>query len=230
MTEKVSCFLPCRAGSQRVARKNIKPFAGYEHGLIQIKLRQLLASELIDEVVLSTNDADILAYAEALQDSRLRLHHRVDELACSATSTDQLVAHALELIPEGHILWTHVTSPFITEKNYDQVIRVYLDQLHRGYDSLMTTTAIHSFLWQDEHPMNYDRNIEKWPRTQTLKPVHEINSGIFLASASIYRDLGDRIGQRPCLYELDKFTSFDIDWPEDFVIAECLVEKDLVTL
>jgi CMP-N-acetylneuraminic acid synthetase len=230
MTEKVSCFLPCRAGSQRVARKNIKPFAGYEHGLIQIKLRQLLASELIDEVVLSTNDADILAYAESLQDSRLRLHHRVDALACSVTSTDQLVAHALELIPEGHILWTHVTSPFITEKHYDQVVRVYLDQLHRSYDSLMTTTVIHGFLWQDEHPMNYDRSIEKWPRTQTLKPVHEINSGIFLASASIYRDLDDRIGQRPYLYELDKFTSFDIDWPEDFVIAECLVERDLVTL
>ena len=230
MTEKVSCFLPCRAGSQRVARKNIKPFAGYEHGLIQIKLRQLLASELIDEVVLSTNDADILAYAESLQDSRLRLHHRVDALACSVTSTDRLVAHALELIPEGHILWTHVTSPFITEKHYDQVVRVYLDQLHRSYDSLMTTTVIHGFLWQDEHPMNYDRSIEKWPRTQTLKPVHEINSGIFLASASIYRDLDDRIGQRPYLYELDKFTSFDIDWPEDFVIAECLVERDLVTL
>jgi len=230
MTEKVSCFLPCRAGSQRVARKNIKPFAGYEHGLIQIKLRQLLASELIDEVVLSTNDADILAYAESLQDSRLRLHHRVDALACSVTSTDRLVAHALELIPEGHILWTHVTSPFITEKHYDQVVRVYLDQLHGSYDSLMTTTVIHGFLWQDEQPMNYDRSIEKWPRTQTLKPVHEVNSGIFLASASLYRDLDDRIGQRPYLYELDKFTSFDIDWPEDFVIAECLVERELVTL
>ena len=230
MTEKMSCFLPCRAGSQRVARKNIKPFAGYEHGLIQIKLRQLLASELIDEVVLSTNDADILAYAESLQDSRLRLHHRVDALACSVTSTDQLVAHALELIPEGHILWTHVTSPFITEKHYDQVVRVYLDQLHRSYDSLMTTTVIHGFLWQDEQPMNYDRSIEKWPRTQTLKPVHEVNSGVFLASASLYRDLDDRIGQRPYLYELDKFTSFDIDWPEDFVIAECLLERELVTL
>ena len=65
MTDKVTCFLPCRAGSQRVVRKNIKPFAGYEHGLIQIKLRQLLASERIDEVVLTTNDADILYYAES---------------------------------------------------------------------------------------------------------------------------------------------------------------------
>lgn len=229
MTDKVTCFLPCRAGSQRVARKNTKPFAGYEHGLIQIKLRQLLASEKIDEVVLTTNDADILAYGESLNDPRLRLHRRVEELSSSATSTDQLVAHALELIPEGQILWTHVTSPFITNKHYDDIVRVYCEQRDHGYDSLMTTTAIHGFLWQDEKPMNYDRTIEKWPRTQTLAPVHEVNSGAFLAPADLYRQLHDRIGRRPYLYVMSKFTSFDIDWPEDFVIAECLVEKGLVT-
>jgi CMP-N-acetylneuraminic acid synthetase len=177
--------------------------------------------------VLSTNDADILAFAESLNEPRLRLHKRVRNLASSETSTDQLVAHALDLIPDGHILWTHVTSPFITRKHYDQVIRIYLEKLEKGYDSLMTTTAIHSFLWQDGQPMNYDRRAEKWPRTQTLKTVHEINSGAFLASSTIYSELGDRIGQRPYLCELDKFTSFDIDWPEDFKIAECIAEKGL---
>ena len=230
MTDKVICFLPCRAGSQRVVRKNIKPFAGYEYGLIQIKLHQLLASKLIDEVVLTTNDSDILNYAESIHNPRLRLHRRVEELSSSATSTDQLVAHALDLIPESHILWTHVTSPFITAKHYDEVIQSYFSQRGKGYDSLMTTTAIHGFLWRDDKPMNYDRAIEKWPRTQTLKPVHEVNSGVFLAPADLYRALDDRIGRRPYLYELDKFASFDIDWPEDFVIAECLVERGLVTL
>lgn len=229
MTEKVTCFLPCRAGSQRVVKKNIKPFAGYEYGLIQVKLHQLLAAEKIDEVVLTTNDDDILAYAESLGDTRLRLHRRVEELSSSETSTDQLVAHALELIPEGHILWTHVTSPFITAKHYDDVIQSYFKQREQGYDSLMTTTKIHGFLWQDEQPMNYDRAIEKWPRTQSLAAVHEVNSGAFLAPADLYRELDDRIGRRPYLYAMDKFTSFDIDWPEDFVIAECLVEKGLVT-
>lgn len=229
MTNKITCFLPCRAGSQRVLRKNIKPFAGYEHGLVQIKLRQLLEAEMVDEIVLSTNDAEILSYAESLRESRLRLHHRVEALSSSATSTDQLVAHALELIPEGHILWTHVTSPFVTAMQYGEVIQTYFEQQRYGYDSLMTTTAIHGFLWQDDQPMNYDRTIEKWPRTQTLKAVHEVNSGVFLASSDLYRELDDRIGLRPYLYQIDKFTSFDIDWPEDFVIAECLVEKGLVT-
>jgi CMP-N-acetylneuraminic acid synthetase len=227
--DKVTCFLPCRAGSQRVLKKNIKPFAGYEHGLVQLKLRQLLEAEMIDEVVLTSNDSQILKYAESLREPRLRLHHRVEELSSSATSTDQLVAHALKLIPEGHILWTHVTSPFIGTKQYDAVIRTYLEQQDNGYDSLMTTAAIHGFLWQDGKPMNYDRSIEKWPRTQTLKAVHEVNSGVFIASTKIYRELDDRVGHHPYLYQMDKITSFDIDWPEDFVIAECLVEKGLVT-
>lgn len=228
MTNKVTCFLPCRAGSQRVVRKNIKPFAGYENGLIQIKLHQLIAADEIDEIVLTTDDADILVYAESLNEPRLRLHHRVAELSSSTTSTDQLVAHALELIPEGHILWTHVTSPFITTKHYDDVIRTYWDKRKKGYDSLMTTTAIYGFLWDGERPINYDRTKEKWPRTQTLAPVHEVNSGAFLAPADLYRESGDRIGPRPYFYTMDKFISFDIDWPEDFVIAESLVEKGLV--
>ncbi|MGM0562339.1 MAG: cytidylyltransferase domain-containing protein [Pseudomonadota bacterium] len=210
MTDKVTCFLPCRAGSQRVARKNIKPFAGFEFGLIEVKLRQLLAADAIDEVVLTTNDADILAFGESLHEPRLRLHKRIEALSSSKTSTDQLVTHALDLIPEGHILWTHVTSPFITASHYDEVTHAYFDQRERGYDSLMSTTLIHGFLWQDEQPMNYDRAIEKWPRTQTLKPVHEVNSGVFLASADLYRELDDRIGKRPYLYEMDKLTSPDI--------------------
>lgn len=230
MKEKITCFLPCRAGSQRVLRKNIKPFAGFEFGLIQIKLQQLLASELIDEVVLSTNDDDIIAYARSLGAPALRIHKRIENLSSSSTSTDQLVAHALELIPEGHILWTHVTSPFITKKHYDQIIRVYLDQLGEGYDSLMTTTAIHGFLWKKEGPINYDRTVEKWPRTQTLEPIQEVNSGAFLASSEVYRELDDRIGRRPYLYPIDKLTSHDIDWPEDFVVAECMAEKGLVEL
>jgi len=225
MSDKFTCFLPCRAGSQRVLKKNIKPFAGFEFGLIHIKLKQLLASKFLDEIVLTTDDEDILAYAQSLNEPRIRLHKRVASLASSFTSTDQLVAHALELIPNGHILWTHVTSPFITEKHYNQIICVYLDQLDAGFDSLMTTTAIHGFLWQHEQPINYDRKIEKWPRTQTIEPVHEVNSGVFLAPTSVYRTLDDRIGHRPYLYNLDKFTSYDIDWPEDFMIAECMAEK-----
>ncbi|WP_146339484.1 cytidylyltransferase domain-containing protein [Nesterenkonia sp. NBAIMH1] len=227
---KVTCFLPCRQGSQRVPRKNIKPFAHVEHGLIEIKLRQLVAADQIDEIVLSTNDQEILDFAETLQSTKIRLHRRAEELSSSLTSTDALVAHAHELIPKGDILWTHVTSPFVTAAHYDEIITTYQAQRAAGYDSLMTTTEIHGFLWQNEKPMNYDRSVEKWPRTQTLEPVHEVNSAVFLAPAEVYKNLDDRIGDSPYLYALDKLVSHDIDWPEDFVLGEAMLEKGIVEL
>lgn len=227
---KITCFLPCRQGSQRVVRKNIKPFAGYEFGLIEVKLKQVIGCADISEVVLSTNDQDIIDYASSLESKKLRIHRRDDALSSSETSTDQLISHALDLIPEGDILWTHVTSPFITSLHYSEIIKAYRKALEEGCDSLMTVTALHAFLWQEGRPLNYDRSIEKWPRTQTLKPIHEINSGVFLAPSDLYRTLNDRIGLSPLLYPLDKLVGFDVDWPEDFAIAQCLVEKELLSL
>lgn len=226
----VICFLPCRKGSERVPKKNIKPFAEAANGLIEIKLNQLIQAELIDEIVLSTNDEEILEYASSINSPKLRIHKRKAELCSSSTSTDELVAHVVDLIPEGHILWTHVTSPFVTAKAYDKIIASYFTCLEDNYDSLMTTTPVHGFLWNDQEPINYDRTQEKWPRTQTIKPLHEVNSAAFIASSDIYKNLGDRIGARPFLYALNKIDSFDIDWPDDFAIAECIAKNKLISI
>lgn len=227
---KVTAFLPCRKGSERVPRKNIRPFHDHEHGLIEIKLRQLLAVDSIDEVVLSTNDEEILAFAATLGNSKLRMHKRVDALSSSTTSTDELVGHAVELIPDGHILWTHVTSPFVNADEYAKIVARYRQALEEGYDSLMTTTEIHGFLWNAEGPLNYDRAIEKWPRTQTLEVVHEVNSAAFLNSADNYRQLADRIGTKPYLYGMGKIQGFDIDWEDDFAIAQALAQSRLAKI
>jgi len=222
----INVFLPCRKGSERVPKKNIKPFAQFNNGLIEIKLKQLLKVKQIDKIFLSTNDDEILDYAASLNEPKIILHKRDEGLSSSQTSTDKLVAHALELIESGEILWTHVTSPFLSTQSYDQIIEKYLEVKKQGYDSLMTTNLIHGFLWNKNKPINYDRTKEKWPRTQTLDPIHEINSAVFLASAGIYQAFDDRIGQKPYLYSLDKIQGFDIDWEQDFMIAE-VIQKEI---
>lgn len=226
----MTAFLPCRSGSQRVPRKNIKMFGGFEHGLIEIKLRQLIDSKKIDKIILSTNDTDIIKYAETASSNKLCIHKRDDYLSRSETSTDELVAHVLELIPHGDIMWTHVTSPFISARTYDSIIEKYYYEKTRGYDSLMTVNTIHGFLWDDEEPINYDRLSEKWPRTQTLNPVNEINSAAFISNSENYRKLNDRIGRKPYLYTTDKIIGFDIDWNEDFVIAESIYINGLAEI
>ncbi len=89
----------------------------------------------------------------------------------------------------------------------------------------MSVTALRTFIWDKKGAVNYDRSKEKWPRTQTIEPLFEIDSGIFLASTDIYRNLQDRIGKTPYLFENNEIDSFDIDWEEDFFIAEAIYRQ-----
>lgn len=226
----VTCFLPCRKGSERVPKKNIRPISDWPFGLLQIKLGQLLAARMIDRIILSTNDEEIIAYAESLNNPQLEVRLRDESLAASNTSTDELIEYVGSQVEEGHVLWTHVTSPFLAAPDYDSIIKKYLEQLEKGYDSLMSVTELRGFLWDEAGPINYDRHVEKWPRTQTLKPLYEINSGAFLAPAEIYRTGKDRIGLRPYKYTLDRIQGFDVDWEEDFVIADALLSTGITKI
>lgn len=223
---KITAFLPCRAGSERVPKKNTRPFAGIEGGLLRIKLEQLIACKEIDNIVLSTNDEEVIQIADILSDDKIIIDRRPEYLATSATSTDSLVNYVPEIISEGVIMWTHVTSPFIDEKIYGEAINKYKQLISEGsHDSLMSVTALRTFIWDKNGAVNYDRDKEKWPRTQTIEPFFEINSGIFLADIEIYKQLQDRIGKKPYLFETDDIESFDIDWEEDFYIAEAIFQK-----
>ena len=218
----ITAFIPCRAGSQRVPKKNTKVFAGVSGGLVEIKLRQLLNVPLIDNIILSTNDPEVIAIGKSI-DKRIIIDERPEHLAASETSTDDLINYVPNIITEGHVLWTHVTSPFLAPEVYQLAIEKYLETISLGHhDSLMTVNKIQTFMWDENGSFNYDRTKEKWPRTQTLKEVFEINSGIFLNSIDNYIKFKDRIGNSPMLYKTEGYASFDIDWPEDFKLAELI--------
>lgn len=221
----VIAFLPCREGSQRIKNKNIKPFANIENGLIFIKISQLLKVEEIKQIIVSTNDMKVKEIAKSFKSDRIIVDDRPDNLASSETSTDDLIKYVPSLIDSGIILWTHVTSPFVDESIYSQSIKAYFLNIKK-FDSLMSVTKIQKFLWNDVEAINYDRKKEKWPRTQTIKPLYEINSGLFIADIEIYKNESDRIGQKPLLYELSEKIAFDIDWEIDFEIAELLWTKN----
>jgi CMP-N-acetylneuraminic acid synthetase len=90
----------------------------------------------------------------------------------------------------------------------------------------MTVNKLQTFLWNEKGSFNYDRDIEKWPRTQNLTELFEINSGIFINSIKNYELYKDRIGKNPFLFKTEGFASFDIDWPDEFILGE-MVYKNL---
>ena len=54
MVNTVDVFLPMRAGSERVPKKNTKKFAGIEGGLCCLKIKQLIDAKLINKIIIST--------------------------------------------------------------------------------------------------------------------------------------------------------------------------------
>lgn len=222
----ITVFLPCRSGSERVPFKNTKSFAGIDGGLLKIKLQELLKTPLISNIVLSTNDSKVIEVANEFKTDRIIIDVRPEYLCASSTKTDELINYIPSIIKETHVLWTHVTSPFLTYKDYNNIIEKYYKVLDEGFDSLMTVNKIQTFLWNENGSINYDQTKEKWPRTQTLPKVYEVNSGVFINSLVNYKEYNNRIGKKPFLYETEGYASFDIDWEEDFALGE-LIYKTL---
>ena len=223
MSEKIAFFLPTRKGSERVKSKNTKPFAGIEGGLVENKIKLLLATKHIYEILFSSNDEMFIAIAEKYaSDSRLRIIPRPNELCLSTTNLQDLICYVPTITNADHILWGHVTTPLVEAKVYDTAIEQYLSKITKGYDSLVSVKELKNFLLNQEGKLVNNTTDIPWPRTQDLEPLYEINHAIFLAKRSVYTEQKNRIGQKPLLYIMDEIHSKDIDWEEDFKIAEIM--------
>jgi N-acylneuraminate cytidylyltransferase len=222
---KVAFYLPTRKGSERVANKNTRPFAGIEGGLVENKIRQLLKTKLIDEVIFSSNDEACIAIAEKYHDSRLKIIERPMELCLSSTNLQDLICYVPTVTDADHILWGHVTTPMCGAEQYDAAVELYMKKLDEGYDSLVGVTELKNFLLNKDGELINNTTDIPWPRTQYLEAIYPINHTIFLAKREVYVEQRNRIGKKPMLHIMDEMHSFDIDWPDDFTIAEIIYQN-----
>ena len=228
MNNDITIFLPCRAGSERVHDKNTKQFSGIKGGLLELKLKQLLEITLNINIVLSTNDKKVIQIAKSFNNSRIIVDKRSNHLCSSSTKLKDLINYVPGIINTSHVLWIHVTSPFVGAKIYEDAIKKYFFNLEHGFDSLMSVSKFNNFLWDSEkkNSVNFDRSLG-YPRTQDLNKLFEFNHAFFGMSIKNYLKFQDRIGKNPYLYELSKIDGFDIDDEDDFKISELIFEKKL---
>ncbi|MFN3937473.1 MAG: cytidylyltransferase domain-containing protein [Gemmobacter sp.] len=227
MTDPIIALIPARAGSERVKHKNTRPFAGIPGGLLELKLRQLTAVPEVAKVIVSSNDPVVLDYVARWgreTDSRFVASERPDELGRSSTSMTDFIRYSATLEAEGVMMMTHVTHPFITSAVFREIIASWRAAVARGHDSLVTVTRLHKFIWDENGPWNYDNSVEKWPRSQDLKPLFEINHAAYLMPFALMREVGDRIGRRPFLHELPENVAMDIDWEDQFQLLGDIAE------
>lgn len=227
MKRDICFFLPTRKGSQRVKSKNTRPFANHEGGILELKLTQLLDSKTIDTIILSTNDEKSVEVAKSVdKEGRIVIDNRPEHLCLDTTRLGDLISYVPTITKNKHIFWGHTTTPFVAGADYDAAIEAFFGQMAYGYDSLISVLPLQNFLLTGEGKVfNYDAGSNKWPRTQDLPKLYEVNHAMFIASRETYEQTGDRIGSKPYLYEMPKLKSFDIDWEDDFLIAEALYDK-----
>lgn len=225
---KISFFLPTRKGSERVKNKNTRPFAGIEGGILKLKLQQLLNIERVEDIVVSTNDEQTIEVAESFGNPRIRIIERPEHLCLSSTVIEDFIDYIPSVVESEHIFWVHATAPFADEAVLNKALDTYMEALSSGkYDSLLSVNKIQQFLWSatENKCINHDRSKVKWPRTQDLEPLYEINHAFYINSRDNYLKYHDRIGEKPYLFELDKLHAYDIDWEDDFAIAEMIYSK-----
>lgn len=224
----ITAVVPCRAGSERVKDKNTRPFAGFEGGLLELKLMQLSNVPEIDNIIVSTNDPVVVEITQkfsAKTDKPITINERPDYLADSSTPMSKFIQYSAELQDEGTMLMTHVTHPLVTSKIFSELIAAWREAEEQGHDSLITATRLHAFLW-DSHarPFNYDDSQEKWPRSQDIDPLFEINHAAYLMPFARMREVGDRVGSNPRIFEMSQDVAMDIDWEHQFQLLEDIVQ------
>ena len=106
--------IPARGGSKRIPRKNIRPFAGKP--IIAWPIKAALSSGLFDQVVVSTDDAEI---AEVARDAGASVPFmRPKNLSDDYADTKSVVRHAiselkLETEPEVQVCCIYPPSVFV---------------------------------------------------------------------------------------------------------------------
>ncbi len=220
---KVSIFIPTRSGSERVKNKNTRTFCGIEGGILRIKLQHLIQIEGVKEVILSTNDLDSIKVAETFFPEKIKIIRRPDELCKSETKVSDLIKYVGDVVNNEHIFWIHATSPFVEKRDYEEALNKYLQENKNDPTySLASVSKIQQFLWDNDLKRVINHNVKNgdWPRTQDLKPIYEINHAFYINSKTNFKKYNNRVSPNMDVFELDKIKQIDIDWEEDFLLAE----------
>lgn len=221
--EQVVAYYPVKKDSERVPGKNLRAFNG--RPLFTVMLQTLAACESIHSIVVDTDSPEVADYARS-QVKKTTVVDRARHLGGHDVNMNQLLHHFLLTAPGEHFLQTHATNPLLQAATIDAAVRKYFEVLHM-HDSLFSVNRFQNrFYHHNGEPLNH--SLEKMERTQDMQPIYEENSCLFVFSRSSFVMNGNsRIGKRPQLFETSKTESMDIDWEEDFLLAE-LIERSAI--
>lgn len=218
---KIVALLPMKAHSQRVEGKNFREL--YGKPLFHWILDTLLSVAEIDTIIINTDAEEILSDQELLSSERIKVRVRPLHLCGDSVSMNLIIADDISRFPADIYLMTHTTNPLLSANTIQRALSSFLHaQAEYQADSLFTVNRIQTrFYRKDGSPVNH--NPKNLIPTQELETWYEENSNLYLFTSDSFAVSDARIGLHPLLFETPQLESIDIDYPEDWQLAEALI-------
>lgn len=212
---KVVALIPVKLGSERVPKKNIKPFFDGTP-LMHFIQKVCLESETIDEAYIYCSDESVKEYMLP----GIHFLKRPDFLDLNTANSNTIIKEFMKEVNADIYVETHTTAPFSKSATLDTCVR----KVASGeYDSAFCAENVKAFLWQDGKPINFEP--DHFPRTQDLPDIYAEADECYVFTKETYETYGRRVGVKPYVHEIDKIEAMGIDWPVDFDMCNALYRE-----
>jgi len=223
--QNVLAIVPARGGSKGIPRKNLRTIGGKP--LIFWTIEAARRSGYIDKLVVSSEDAEIIAAARSLGCDVPFV--RPADLARDETPGIAPVIHALSVLPDFDVVvLLQPTSPLRSTTDIDGCIEgcahgnvnacVSVTQAKESPYWMFTLDSLGSLL-----PMLAQSQIPD--RRQDLPPVYVLNGAVYVARCAWLKETHSFLTPETRGYVMPEERSIDIDTPQDLELAELMLRE-----
>lgn len=209
---KIAAFLPAKGSSNRIPNKNTMLLDG--EPLFLRSLKKLTNIAKIDEVYLDSESNEIIELASEVKCKILR---RDQNLASNKTDGNLLFYNEILKTDADICIQLLATSPFIKIETIEKGIEILKNNNH--YDSVVAIRKEKQYKWLNNKP-TYD--INHIPNSVDLEDTIIESMGLYIVRRSVALETKRRIGNNPYLLEINPLESIDVNWPEDFELANLI--------
>lgn len=209
---KTVAFIPIKMNNERTPGKNTKRFSDGTPLMyfVQQKVLQLKSEGVIDDVYVFCSNP---AIKEFMIDG-VELINRPKWLDEKTTFGRQIYTEFVNTVDADIYVLSHATSPFVTVDHYRECVQ----KVQSGnYDSAFCSKKLQNFLWENGKPLNFD--LANPLRTQDMDPIYMELSSPYVFTKEVFNELSSRTGRNPYIVECSEIEAIDIDYPEDFMLA-----------
>ena len=223
------CIIPARGGSKRVPRKNILPLNGIP--LLAYSIRAAKNSGLFDKIILSSDDAEIIALGKS---EGVEIDIRPEHLAGDTATKVQVVKEYIErtnAVDQFETITALLpTCPFRTSDHLKEAFSVF-EKNKQNIPYLIGVTD-YDFPIQlaleptDEFTMKMSfKDGYNTTRSQNIEKRYHPNGAMYIATIPAFIKNGTFFNEQMLTYKMDSVSSFDIDYPWQFEVAEVLAKN-----